>query len=164
MISADPEKLPYVRFHELFTYAPTFISAKDHPLAELPYINAGDFTDQTVITYPVPVERLDLFDQLLIPQRIEPKTIRQIELTSVILLLVGANKGVSVLPDWVLQSARDTELLAQKKLTESGITRKLYAAVRTRDSEKLYIETFLSLSKDVFSRLARPPIGRHNTF
>ena len=125
-------------------------------LAERPYINAGDFTDQTVITYPGPVERLDLFNQLLIPQGIEPKAIRQIELTSVILLLVGANKGVSVLPDWVLQSARDTELLAQKKLTQSGITRKLYAAVRTRDSEKLYIETFLSLSKDVFSRLARP--------
>lgn len=156
VISADPEKLPDVRFHELFTYAPTFISAKDHPLAERPYINAGDFTDQTVITYPVPVERLDLFSQLLIPQGIEPKAIRQIELTSVILLLVGANKGVSVLPDWVLQSARDTEMLARKKLTKSGITRKLYAAVRTRDSEKLYIETFLSLSKDVFSRLARP--------
>ena len=30
--------------------APTFISAKDHPLAERPYISAGDFTDQTVIT------------------------------------------------------------------------------------------------------------------
>ena len=68
----------------------------------------------------------------------------------------GANKGVSVLPDWGLQNAGDTELHAQKKLTKSGITRKLYAAVRTRDSEKLYMETFLSLSKDVFSRLARP--------
>ena len=90
------------------------------------------------------------------PQGIEPKTICQIELTSVILPLAGANKGVNVRPDWVLQSARDTELLAQKKPTKSRIIRKLYAAVRTRDSEKLYIETFLSLSKDVFSRLARP--------
>ena len=155
MISADPEKLPDVNFHEMFTYAPTFISAKDHPLADRPHIEADDFIDQTVITYPVPVERLDLFNQLLLPQGIEPKAIRQIELTSVILLLVGANKGVSVLPDWVLQSARDTDQLAQRRLTKSGIKRKLYAAVRTRDSEKLYIETFLSLSKEVFSRLAR---------
>ena len=95
-------------------------------------------------------------NQSLIPQGIDPRAIRQIELTSVILLLVGANKGVSVLPDWVLQSARDTELLAQKRLSKSGITRKLYATVGTRDSEKLYIETFLSLSNDVFFRLARP--------
>ena len=93
VISADPEKLPDVNFHELFTYAPTFISAKDHPLADRPHIEADDFIDQTVITYPVPVERLDLFNQLLLPQGIEPKAIRQIELTSVILLLVGAIKG-----------------------------------------------------------------------
>ena len=84
------------------------------------------------------------------PQSIESKAIRQIELTSVILVPVGANKGFSVLLDWVLQNARDTELLAQKKLTKSGITQKLYAVVRTRDSEKLYVETSLSLSKDVF--------------
>tara|TARA_B100000575_G_C23103814_1_gene636975 strand:- start:307 stop:480 length:174 start_codon:yes stop_codon:yes gene_type:complete len=55
------------------------------------------------------------------PQGIEPKAIRKIELTSVILILVGANKGVSVLPDWILKSARGTELLAQEKLTKSGI-------------------------------------------
>jgi len=92
----------------------------------------------------------------LIPQSTEPKTIPKIELTSVILPLAGANKGVSVLPDWVLQNARDTELLAQKKLTKSRIIRKLYLAVRKRDREKLYVDTFSSLSKDVFSRLAWP--------
>ena len=99
---------------------------------------------------------LDLFNQLSMPQGVEPKTIRQIELTSVILPLVGANKRVSVLSDWVLQNARDAGLLAKKKLTKSGITTKLYPAVRTRDSEKLYVDTFSSLSKDVFFRLARP--------
>ena len=77
-------------------------------------IDADDFTEQTGITYPLSVDRLDLFYQLLIPQGIKPKTILRIELTSVILALVGANKGVSVLPEWVLQNARNTELLAQK--------------------------------------------------
>jgi hypothetical protein len=47
----------------------------------------------------VPVEGLDLFNQLSIPQGIEPKAVHQIELTSVILPLVGSNKGVSVLSD-----------------------------------------------------------------
>ena len=77
-------------------------------------IDADDFTDQTGITYLHSVDRLDLFYQLLIPQGIKPKTILRIELTSVILALVGANKGVRVLPEWVLQNARNTELLAQK--------------------------------------------------
>ena len=85
---------------------------------------------------------------------IEPLSIRQIELTSVILLLVSANKGVSVLPDWALQSSRETDHLNQKRLTKKGTSRKLYAAVRRHDSEKLYIKTFLSLSKNILSRLS----------
>ena len=153
VISADPENLADVDFHELFTYEPTFVAAKNHPLSARPYIEAADFADQNVIIYPVPKERLDLFSQILLPSGIEPLSVRQVELTSVILLLVGANKGVSVLPDWVLHSSRETENLTQKKLTKNGVKRKLYAAVRRRDSEKLYIETFLSLSKNILSHL-----------
>ncbi|GIS17964.1 MAG: hypothetical protein CM15mP119_3680 [Alphaproteobacteria bacterium] len=67
-----------------------------------------------------------------------------------------------MLPDWVLQSARDTELLAQKKLTKSGITRNYMQGVRTRDSEKLYIETFLSLKKKMFFPVwPGPEAGKH---
>ena len=151
VISADPEKLDDVEFHELFTYQPTFIASKKHALAGKPFIEADDFKDQNVITYPVPKERIDLFSQLLLPNDVEPLTIRQVELTSVILFLVGANKGVSVLPDWVLKNTSETAQLVQKKLTATGIKRKLYAAVRKRDSSKLYLETFLSLSKKMFA-------------
>ena len=154
VISADPEELAGIEFHELFTYEPTFIASSNHPLSARPYIDAEDFADQNIITYPVPKERLDLFNLLLLPAGIEPLSIRQIELTSVILLLVSANKGVSVLPDWVLQSSRETDHLTQKRLTKKGTSRKLYAAVRRRDSEKLYIKTFLSLSKNILSRLS----------
>ena len=154
VISADPEELAGIEFHELFTYEPIFIASRNHPLSKRPYIDAEDFADQNIITYPVPKERLDLFNLLLLPAGIEPLSIRQIELTSVILLLVSANKGVSVLPDWVLQSSRETDHLTQKRLTKKGARRKLYAAVRRRDSEKLYIKTFLSLSKNILSRLS----------
>ena len=154
VISADPEELAGIEFHELFTYEPIFIASRNHPLSKRPYIDAEDFADQNIITYPVPKERLDLFNLLLLPAGIEPLSIRQIELTSVILLLVSANKGVSVLPDWVLQSSRETDHLTQKRLTKKGTSRKLYAAVRRRDSEKLYIKTFLSLSKNILSRLS----------
>ena len=62
-------------------------------LAEKDYVDAADFADQTLITYPVERTRLDIFSQLLIPAKIEPKLIRQVELTAVMLMLVGANKG-----------------------------------------------------------------------
>jgi len=152
VISADPEQLDDIEFHELFTYQPTFIASKHHQLADKPFIEAGDFADQNIITYPVPKERIDLFSQLLLPNKIEPADVRQVELTSVILLLVGANKGVSVLPDWVLKNTSETGQLVQKPLTRNGIHRKLYAAVRKRDSAKLYVETFLTLSQKIFSQ------------
>ncbi len=151
VISADPEQLEDIEFYELFTYQPTFIASKYHALADKPFIEAHDFANQHIITYPVPKERIDLFSQLLIPNQIEPKDVRQVDLTSVILLLVGANKGVSVLPDWVLKNTAETSQIIQRPLTKHGIHRKLYAAVRKRDSAKLYVETFLSLSKKIFS-------------
>ncbi|MBT5575379.1 MAG: LysR family transcriptional regulator [Alphaproteobacteria bacterium] len=153
VISADPEDLPNIEFHELFSYKPVFVCAKEHPLAEKPFIEASDFAEQTVITYPVPLERLDLFSQLLIPANITPLLIRKIELTSIILLLVGANKGVSVLPDWVLRSTADTNQILQKQLTSRGMSRSLYAAVRTQDGHKPFVQTFLNLSYEALKYL-----------
>lgn len=147
VVSADPEKMPDIEFHELFSYHPTFIASRDHPLAGKPHVEAADFIDQDVITYPVPRERLDLFSQLLMPAGVEPRSVRQVELTSVILLLVGANKGVSVMPDWVLSNSAETAQLTQKRLTKKGVVRKLYAAVRKRDADKPYIQTFVELSR-----------------
>jgi LysR family transcriptional regulator for metE and metH len=70
----------------LFDYAPVFVASAQNPLAEKAFIEAEDFRDQTLITYPVERSRLDLFSQLLIPAKVEPASIRQVELTAVILL------------------------------------------------------------------------------
>ena len=103
VVSSDPEDLPGVEFVELFDYNPVFVAASAHPLAEKAYVEAEDFRGQTLITYPVERTRLDVFSQLLIPARVEPASIRQVELTAVILLLVASNRGISVLPDWVVR-------------------------------------------------------------
>ncbi|MEM6341858.1 MAG: LysR family transcriptional regulator, partial [Pseudomonadota bacterium] len=95
VVSSDPEDLPGVDFVELFDYAPVFVAAKAHPLAQKAYVEAKDFRGETLITYPVERTRLDVFSQLLIPAKVEPASVRQAELTAVILLLVASNRGVS---------------------------------------------------------------------
>ena len=122
VISADPENLPDVVFTSYLPMSPPLLQQRITRYRR-DYVEAADFADQNVITYPVPLERLDLFSQLLLPAAIEPKSVRQVELTSVILLLVGANKGVSVLPDWVLQNSRETEHLTKKKLTRKALNK-----------------------------------------
>jgi len=147
VVSSDPEDFAGVEFVELFDYAPVFVASSTHPLAQKPYIDAADFTDQTLITYPVERTRLDVFSQLLIPAGVEPEAIRQVELTAVILLLVASNRGVSVLPDWVVREVKYSSDYVTRPLTKKGISRRLYAAIRTADREKPFVTELIRLAR-----------------
>ena len=153
VVSSDPEDLPGVEFIELFDYAPVFVAASTHPLAQKDYVEAQDFRDQTLITYPVERTRLDVFSQLLIPAKVEPAAVRQAELTAVILLLVASNRGVSVLPDWVVREVKYSSDYVTRPLTEQGLTRRLYAAIRNDDQDKPYVKRLIELAKVEARRL-----------
>lgn len=155
VISSDPEDLPGIDFTPLFDYEPVFVCAADHPLAAKPFISAEDFADQTLITYPVERPRLDVFSQLLFPAGVEPKAIRQVELSAVILLLVASGRGVSVLPDWVVRDAGASQSIVTKSLTETGLTRRLYGASRTEDTAKPFMSHVLKLSRTEPLKLQR---------
>ena len=149
VISSDPEDLPGVTFTPLFEYAPVFVASSQHPLAAKPFIEAEDLRDELLITYPVERARLDVFSQLLIPARVEPRAVRQVELTAVILLLVAANRGVSVLPDWVVREVRTSSDYVTRPLTAQGITRGLFAATRSEDVKKPFMADVLRLASEI---------------
>jgi LysR family transcriptional regulator, regulator for metE and metH len=153
VVSSDPEDLPGISFEPLFDYAPVFVASSQHPLAQKPYIEADDFRGQTLITYPVERSRLDIFSQLLTPAKVEPAQIRQAELTAVILLLVASNRGVAVLPDWVVREVKYSSDYITRPLTEKGLTRSLYAAVRTEDLDKPYMSGLIRLAGEEARRL-----------
>ncbi|GFE52071.1 LysR family transcriptional regulator [Roseobacter cerasinus] len=153
VVSSDPEALPGVEFIELFDYAPVFVAASAHPLAQKPYVEAEDFRGETLITYPVERTRLDVFSQLLIPAKVEPAAIRQVELTAVILLLVASNRGVSVLPDWVVREVKYSSDYITRPLTQAGITRRLYAAVRSDDLGKPFMKQLLEFAGEEARKL-----------
>ncbi|SDI51085.1 LysR family transcriptional regulator [Alloyangia pacifica] len=153
VISSDPEDLPGVTFTPLFEYHPVFVASASHPLAEKPWIDAQDFRGETLITYPVDRARLDIFSQLLTPAKVEPAAIRQVELTAVILLLVASNRGVAVLPDWVVREVKYNSDYITRPLTEAGITRHLYAATRTEDLDKPFMMDLIRLAGQEARRL-----------
>ena len=153
VVSSDPEDIPGVTFTELFDYKAVFVASSAHPLADKPYVEAEDFRGQTLITYPVERSRLDVFSQLLIPAKVEPAAVRQVELTAVILLLVASNRGVSVLPDWVVREVKYSSDYVTRQLTETGVTRRLYAATRTVDTEKPFVAELIQLARQEAQRL-----------
>lgn len=146
VVSSDPENMPGVEFTHLFDYKPVFVASRQNPLADKDWIDAEDFRGQTLITYPVERSRLDVFSQLLTPAKVEPERVRQAELSAVILLLVASNRGVSVLPDWVVREIKYNSDYVTRPLTEKGITRGLFAATREDDLQKPYMQELIKLA------------------
>jgi len=155
VVSSAPEDLPGVSFKPLFDYEPVFVASSQHPLAQKPYVEASDFRDEVLITYPVDRSRLDVFTELLTPAKVEPRSIRQVELTAVILLLVASNRGVAVLPDWVVREVKTSSDYVTRPLTAQGVTKRLYAAIRDEDADKPYMAHLLRLAREIPVRMQR---------
>ncbi|SMH32208.1 LysR family transcriptional regulator [Maritimibacter sp. HL-12] len=155
VISSDPVSLPGITFQPLFDYEPMFVCPRGHRLAEKPFIEAEDFAEETLLHYPVERAKLDIFTQLLTPARVEPRGMRPVELTEVILMLVAAGRGVTVLPDWVLRDVRARPDYVVKHITEGGLTKRMYAAVRDEDTAKPYIAHMIRLARTEPVKLQR---------
>ena len=155
VISSDPERIEGITFNPLFDYSPTFIASASSPLAAKPFVEARDFADQTLLTYPIDRARSDVFSLLLTPAKVEPKAHRQVELTTVILMLVASGRGVAVLPDWVLREVKYQPDYVTKRVTEAGLTKRLYAATREEDVTAPYMAHFLRLARTEPVKLQR---------
>jgi len=155
VITSDPEDLDGVTFAPLFDYEPVFVASSAHRLAARPFILPEDLRDEVLITYPVERSRLDVFSQFLSPAGVEPRAVRQVELTAVILLLVASNRGVAVLPDWVVREVRYNSDYVTRPLTEGGLTRRLHAATRDEDAQRPWMGHFLRLARTEPVKLQR---------
>jgi len=93
---------PAVRF-EVLAVLPT-----DQPAAGERFLGAGDFAKETLITYPVPEERIDLIRRVLQPAEVRPRR-RTTELTVAILQLVASRRGVAALPNWGIRTTWITD-------------------------------------------------------
>ena len=155
VISSDPLRLDGVIYNPLFDYHPTFVASKDNPLAQKDWVGAEDVRNEVLITYPVSRDKLDIFTELLTPAKVEPRGQRPVELTAVILMLVGSNRGVAVLPDWVLRDVRSNADYVTRPLGPRSITRRLYAATREEDAAKPFMAHFLRLGRSEPVKLQR---------
>jgi len=155
VLSSNPVDLAGVTFNPLFDYHPIFVAAADNPLAQKAVIEAEDFRDQVLITYPVGRDRLDVFTELLTPARVEPRGHRTAELTAMILMLVASNRGVAVLPDWVLRDIRSNADYVTRPLGPGQIVKRLYAATRDEDAARPYMAHVLRLARTEAVKLQR---------
>ena len=71
------------------------------------------------------------------------------------LLLVASNRGISVLPDWVLRDLNSNADYITRPITEQGMTRRLFAAMREDEASAPYMAAFLKLAREIPIRMQR---------
>ncbi len=89
--------------HPLFEFEIVALLPKGHVLLGKPWLEAADFADHTLITYPVPDEMLDLVRRVLKPAGVTPPR-RTSELTVAMLQLVASGRGLAALPLWAVEA------------------------------------------------------------
>jgi LysR family transcriptional regulator for metE and metH len=142
---ADPDE--NVDYHPLFRFEIVALLAHDHALIGKPYLAAEDFACDTLITYPVPDDMLDVVRQVLQPAGIRTAR-RTTELTVAMLQLVASKRGIATLPLWAAQNYLKRDYVQAKRITADGLTGRLYAASLPALSAKPYLADFVAITRE----------------
>ena len=154
LITADPIALKGVEYFPIFEYESRLVLSNTHPLVRVEKITVQELAEQTLVTYPVDKHRLDIMAKLFIPANLHPKEIRTTELTQMLIQLVASGRGISALPDWVVNEYEQKGWVTSRRLdcvSPKGLRRTLYAGYRSEDKDKSYFEGFLN-QLDKFSK------------
>lgn len=148
LITPDPVKLPGLRYKPVFDYELVLAVHTDHPLAARAIAEPDDLINEELITYPVSFERLDVYTQFLVPGRCRPRHHRTAETTELMLQLVAAKRGISVVPDWLLREEGAALPLKPVRLGAEGIMKSIHLGVRSGEEEIDYLSGFLEMARN----------------
>jgi LysR family transcriptional regulator for metE and metH len=140
-----------VVFHPLFAFEIVAILPLGHALLERPFMEARHFAGETLITYPVPDEMLDLVRQVLRPAGIEPPR-RTTELTVAMLQLVASGRGFAALPLWAVHNYLERGYVARQRVGADGLTGRLYAVTRKAAHADAYLADFVQVMRETSLR------------
>lgn len=147
LVTPDPVFKPGLRFEPVFDYEQVLVVAKDHPLASQPYVNPQDLITEVLITYPVDIERLDVYNQFLLPAGITPLRHKTIETTDIMLQMVASGRGVSALPRWLVEEYAHKLDITPLSLGADGIAKHIYLGIRETDHNINYLHAFVELAR-----------------
>ncbi|AMJ77780.1 LysR family transcriptional regulator [Alteromonas mediterranea] len=147
LLTPDPLSLDTIAYTPVFEYEQVLVMDKHHPLADKPFIKPQDLSNETLITYPVELSRLDIFTHFLTPANCTVRQHKTIETTEIILQMVAAGRGVTALPKWLIDESKERELLTYRSLGEVGVSKTLYLGHRKAQDVLGFVDDFIALSQ-----------------
>ncbi len=147
LVTPDPLHKPGLLFQPVFDYEQVLVVHRQHALAPLDYVRPEQLTNETLITYPVDIDRLDIYNQFLQPAGIRPQVHKPIETTDIMLQMVASGRGVAALPRWLVEEYQHRFEVVPVKLGKQGIAKQIYLGIRETDVETDYIQAFIALAR-----------------
>jgi len=155
LVTPDPLMHPGLCFDAVFDYEQVLVVAEQHPLAGVDYVQPHQLADETLITYPVETDRLDIYNYFLRPAGVVPRRHKTIETTDIMLQMVASNRGVAALPRWLADEYSDRMPIAVVKLGRDGIAKQIFLGTRESDAEIDYLRSFVELAHTTDAGAAR---------
>ena len=149
LVTPDPLYKPGLRYEPVFDYEQVLVVSRGHPLAGAAYVKPKQLTDEVLITYPVDIERLDIYNQLLMPTGITPRRHKTIETTDIMLQMVASGRGVAALPRWLAQEYADKMDVVPVRLGRHGIAKQIFLGARETDFAIDYLKNFVELARSL---------------
>lgn len=147
LVTPDPLYRPGLKFEPVFDYEQVLVVANNHALANASHVKPQHLSQEILISYPVNIERLDIYNQFLLPAGIAPKRHKTIETTDIMLQMVASGRGVTALPRWLVEEYADKLPIVPIKLGPNGIAKQIFVGLRETDSTIDYIQAFVALAR-----------------
>ena len=147
LVTPDPLYKPGLHFEPVFDYEQVLVVAGCHPFAQQAYVKPAQLAGETLITYPVSPERLDVYTQFLAPAGIAPRRHKTIETTDIMLQMVASGRGVAALPRWLALEYGEKMEVVPVQLGRHGIAKQIHLGTREQDTDTDYLQAFIQLAR-----------------
>ena len=144
LVTPDPIHQSGVTFKPVLDYQQVLVVSKQHALAKKTQVEPIDLTEEVLYSYPVDIDRLDIYSRFLNPANCRPKKHKSIEATDIMLQLVAAGRGVAALPHWLVNEYADKMTIQAVRLGKAGVSKSIYLGLRDDDQGIEYIKAFVN--------------------
>ena len=135
---------------ELYTDEIMCLMHKEHPFADVDYLQPHHFPKLDLIIHSYPMESVAVYEHFLKLNNTAPKSISAIPFTIVALEMVAANMGVMCIPRWSLKPIKISDQIILKKINKKGLKKTQYLVFKEGAPSKQYINDFILNIKEEF--------------
>lgn len=147
LVTPDPLYKPGLKFEPVFDYEQVLVVNKAHALANVDYAKPKDLDREILISYPVDIDRLDIYNQFLLPAGIAPRRHKTIETTDIMMQMVASGRGVAALPRWLVEEYAEKLDVVPVRLGKHGIAKQIFLGMRETETVIDYLQAFMELAR-----------------